>query len=112
MSCLDLLNLVRGAEAIEGMHERHPAAQRGDVRGEREVQGLTFIYSYLHLLSCISVYLYTFTYIYYRLFMFSHESNEFLHVLSLKRKGASLRWVRIYAKIDIHGRKHEIRIGA
>lgn len=34
---LDLLDLVRGAEAIESMDERHPAPQRGNVRREGEV---------------------------------------------------------------------------
>lgn len=38
-SVLDLLDLVAGAEAVEGVHEGHPAPQGGDVRGQGEVQG-------------------------------------------------------------------------
>ena len=35
-----MVDLVRGAEAVEEVEERHPAAQRGGVGDQREVVGL------------------------------------------------------------------------
>ena len=37
---LDLGHLVRGAESVEEVHERHPGGQRGGLRHQREVVGL------------------------------------------------------------------------
>ena len=37
---LDRVELVRGSEAVEEVHERHPRAQGGGLRDERQVVGL------------------------------------------------------------------------
>jgi hypothetical protein len=36
---LDRVQLVRGAEPVEEVHERHPGRQRGGLRHQREVVG-------------------------------------------------------------------------